>query len=86
MRSRPVLHAVWTGPWPGLRNTSSETAPSGSDELVVPKTFLEEWLGKETLPEEWHGPLRTIGLLDLVTEVQKISALEKTIAGTGAAA
>ncbi|KAI0774143.1 Cloroperoxidase [Fomes fomentarius] len=68
---------------------ASEPSASGSsaagDELVVPKAFLKEWLGQERLPEDWHGPLREVGLAGLVSNVQEISKVESELALSGKA-
>ncbi len=68
---------------------ASSLAPQGSsaagDELVVPKAFLKEWLGQERLPEDWHGPLREVGLAGLVSNVQEISKVESELALSGKA-
>ncbi|KAI0638047.1 Cloroperoxidase [Trametes polyzona] len=47
------------------------------DELVVPKAFLEQWLGEERLPDGWRGPSHQTGLRELVSGVRSISQAEK---------
>ncbi|KAI0353521.1 Cloroperoxidase [Trametes cingulata] len=50
-----------------------ETVP---DELVVPKSFLEQWLGEERLPDGWSGPSHQTGLKELFSGVRSISQAE----------
>ncbi|EIW61336.1 Cloroperoxidase [Trametes versicolor FP-101664 SS1] len=46
------------------------------DELVVPKSFLEQWLGEERLPDGWSGPSHQTGLKEIITGVRSISKAE----------
>ncbi|KAI1789555.1 Cloroperoxidase [Ganoderma leucocontextum] len=62
---------------------SGSGSPAEGGDLVVPKAFLEEWLGHERLPEGWDGPLREVGLVALVEHVKQISNLETEIKSTG---
>jgi len=41
------------------------------DDKVVPKSFLEDWLGEEKLPNGWMRPLRAIGILEVSRETSK---------------
>ncbi|KAI0368133.1 Cloroperoxidase [Pilatotrama ljubarskyi] len=50
-----------------------ETVP---DELVVPKSFLEQWLGEERLPDGWRGPSHQTGLKEIFSGVRSISSVE----------
>ncbi|KAI0750669.1 Cloroperoxidase [Daedaleopsis nitida] len=56
-----------------------------SEELVVPKAYLEEWLGHERLPREWAGPVREVGLLGLVAHVREIARVESDLVLSGKA-
>ncbi|CDO71340.1 hypothetical protein BN946_scf184908.g98 [Trametes cinnabarina] len=47
------------------------------DKLVVPKSFLEQWLGEERLPGGWHGPSHQTGLKELIAGVRSISKAER---------
>lgn len=62
---------------------SASESPAEGGKLVVPKAFLEEWLGHERLPEGWDGPLREVGVVTLVEHVKQISSLETEIKSTG---
>ncbi|KAI0744560.1 hypothetical protein C8Q76DRAFT_4837 [Earliella scabrosa] len=43
---------------------------------VVPKRFLEQWLGEERLPEGWERPTKAIGHTTLHTRAQQIGKME----------
>ena len=79
-----LIHQVFGIAATAKDTDGSETSPGESDELVVPKTFLEEWLGQEMLPQEWHGPLRSVGLTDLIADIRRVSADEKALSKTDA--
>lgn len=46
---------------------------------VVPKRFLEQWLGEERLPDGWVRPVTAIGHTILHARVQEIGKLEDAI-------
>ncbi|KAI0758969.1 Chloroperoxidase [Fomes fomentarius] len=46
---------------------------------VVPKRFLEQWLGEERLPDGWVRPVAAIGHTILHARVQEIGKLEDAI-------
>ncbi|KAI0677110.1 Cloroperoxidase [Trametes maxima] len=69
----------------GVRGTEDATkslVPSADgalgDELVVPKTFLEQWLGEERLPDGWRGPSHQTGLREIISGVRTISKAESS--------
>ena len=80
-----LIHQVF-GVAPPAKGESADPneGHGGRADLVVPKEFLEEWLGRETLPEEWHGPLRSVGLTDLIADIRRVSADEKALSKTDA--
>ncbi|KAI1790535.1 Cloroperoxidase [Ganoderma leucocontextum] len=45
-------------------------------ERVVPKAFLEQWLGEERLPDGWEGPVEGTSLVDLLALAKEIGTLE----------
>ncbi|KAI0824786.1 Cloroperoxidase [Trametes gibbosa] len=67
----------------GVRGAASGAAQSLvsdetlGDDLVVPKSFLEQWLGEERLPDGWCGPSHQTGLKEIITGVRSISRTEK---------
>ncbi|RDX55470.1 Cloroperoxidase [Lentinus brumalis] len=67
----------------GIRSSEHTGPPAEGDELVVPKSFLREWLGDEKLPEGWNGPLRDVGLLELIGQVREIEKVEAEMAASG---
>ena len=75
-----LIHQVF-GVAPGTKAAEGSGSSSGGGDsgLVVPKAFLEQWLGQEMLPTEWQGPLRGVGVLDIVSGSRSISALEQTL-------
>ncbi|KAI0698537.1 Cloroperoxidase [Cerioporus squamosus] len=76
-----LIHQVF-----GIRSSERASgAPTESDELVVPKAVLQEWLGDEKLPEGWNGPLREVGLLELVGQVREIEKVETEMVASGKA-
>ncbi|KAH9900008.1 Cloroperoxidase [Cubamyces lactineus] len=46
------------------------------DELVVPKSFLEQWLGQEKLPDGWQGHSHQTGFREIIAGVRSISKAE----------
>lgn len=76
-----LIHQVF-----GIRSSElGSGASTAGDELVVPKVFLEEWLGHERLPDGWKGPLREVGLLELIGQVREIEKVETEMAASGKA-
>ncbi|EJF61120.1 Cloroperoxidase [Dichomitus squalens] len=62
---------------PGSKE-ASETATNGG-KLVVPKSYLKQWLGQERLPDGWKGPVNAITLTSLVSHIHQIGGIEKEI-------
>ena len=54
-------------------------AAANDGKLVVPKSYLEQWLGQEKLPDGWNGPLKGIMFSSLISHVQKIADIENEI-------
>ena len=76
-----LIHEVF-----GVRVSDHASGSSTEgDELVVPKAFLEEWLGQERLPAGWQGPLSEVGLLGLIGNVREITNVENEMALSGKA-
>ncbi|KAI0650304.1 Cloroperoxidase [Trametes meyenii] len=50
----------------------------GDEQVVVPKAFLEQWLGEERLPDGWQGPSHQTGLREIISGVRTISKAEST--------
>ena len=65
------------------RRAESPSSGSGDAGLVVPKVFVGEWLGHERLPDEWHGPLREVGVREFAEGIGEISKLEEQQAKAG---
>ena len=61
------------------RRAEAPSSESGDAGLVVPKVFVGEWLGHERLPDEWHGPLREVGVREFAEGIGEISKLEETL-------
>ncbi|RPD67313.1 Cloroperoxidase [Lentinus tigrinus ALCF2SS1-7] len=74
-----LIHQVFGIP----SSERSSSTPAEGHELVVPKAVLEDWLGREKLPEGWSGPLREVGLLELVGQVREIEKVETEMVASG---
>ncbi|KAH9918201.1 Cloroperoxidase [Epithele typhae] len=58
----------------------ASTSKSANEELVVPKEWLAVFMGQDRLPEDWHGPFRTVGVHDTISHAKQIGALEAKLA------
>lgn len=58
---------------------SGEKVSGGGSGLVMPKMFLEQWLGEERLPDGWERPSIQLSGAVLHNRVQEIGKLEDAI-------
>ncbi|KAM5532513.1 hypothetical protein V8D89_013800 [Ganoderma adspersum] len=66
------------------KSSSLDLIPNEGDGggRVVPKSFLEQWLGEERLPDGWEGPVEGTSLVNLLALAKEIKTLEDPMRGS----